>query len=81
MSRELVKEDVTAAGIAERFDVLITSRDVGLRKPSLVTLHRSAEALSCQIHDMVHVGNERKDVEVAKTCGCPSILIDRFDCG
>jgi putative hydrolase of the HAD superfamily len=77
MPRELVIEDVGATVIVEFVDALITSRDVGFRKPSPATLKSLAAALSCELHEMVYVGNEKKDIEVARACGCHSILIDR----
>jgi putative hydrolase of the HAD superfamily len=77
MPRELVIEDVNAAAVVGFFDALITSRDVGFRKPSRATLRSLAERLSCEVHEMIYVGNERKDIEVARACGCFSVLIDR----
>lgn len=77
MPRELVLEDVSTASVTKYFDVLLTSRDVGFRKPAPVTLETLARALSCELREMVYVGNEQKDVMVARSCGCPAILIDR----
>lgn len=77
MPRELVVADVAEASLHDSIDVLLTSRDAGFRKPSPVGLRMVAEALDCRAPDLVHVGNEPKDVEVARALGCESILIDR----
>lgn len=77
MPRELVLEDIHETSLERSFDALLTSRDVGFRKPSPETLRLLAEALACDPGDMAYVGNEQKDVEVARAFGCCSILIDR----
>lgn len=77
MPRELVLEDVGATAVGHLFDALVTSRDIGFRKPAPATLERLAHVLSCDLKEMIYVGNEKKDVEVARACGCESVLIDR----
>lgn len=77
MGSELVREDLLLAGLADDFDVLITSRDVGWRKPEIKTLQALAEALGSSAEEMAYVGNERKDVEVARAFGCRSVCLDR----
>ncbi len=77
MARELVLEDVRDAALEDSIDVLLTSRDAGRRKPAPATLVRVAAELGCGVHELVHIGNERKDIDVARAVGCPSILIDR----
>ena len=77
MPRDLVLEDIRAASLEDSFDVLLTSRDIGSRKPAVKTLAALAGQLVCQAHEMVYVGNEKKDVEAAQAFGCYSILIDR----
>jgi putative hydrolase of the HAD superfamily len=77
MPRELVLEDVDEAALSGFFDTLLTSRDAGFRKPSPETLRLLATKLSCAPDEMAYVGNEKKDVEVARNFGCWSILIDR----
>ena len=77
MPRELVLEDVGATRVDQLFDALVTSRDVGFRKPAPATLKSLAKILSCEPEEMIYVGNERKDVDVARACGCESVLIDR----
>lgn len=77
MPREFVLDDVRDAGLEGLFDVLATSTDIGWRKPSPQTLEHLARILLCTPASMIHVGNERKDVEVAKAFGCPAILLNR----
>lgn len=77
MPRELVLDDLRTAGLADAFDVLLTSRDTGFRKPAPVTLQRLAESLGCSPGEISHVGNERKDIDVARAFGCCAILLDR----
>ncbi len=81
MPRELFLEDVSRTELVGYADALVTSRDVGFRKPAPATLTFLAEALSCAPRDLVYVGNEKKDVEVARACGCLSVLIDRASHG
>ena len=78
MPRELVLEDVREAALDQLFDVLMTSRDAGFRKPSVETLQLMAGKFGCAAHEMAYVGNEKKDVDVARAFGCYSILIDRL---
>jgi putative hydrolase of the HAD superfamily len=77
MPRELVLEDVSNTSLTQSLDVLLTSRDTGFRKPAAMALRLLAQELSCEPNEMIHIGNERKDVEVAHAIGCYSILIDR----
>lgn len=77
MPRELVLEDIHDAGLNGLFDVLRTSRDVGYRKPRVETIGAVAAALNCRAHELTHVGNEKKDIDVARAFGCRSVLINR----
>lgn len=81
MPRELVLDDVREAALGTLFDVLLTSRDVGYRKPSVEALRTLGLKLGCEAYEMAYVGNEKKDVEVARAWGCRAILIDRLHCG
>jgi putative hydrolase of the HAD superfamily len=77
MPRELVLEDVRHTPLCDLFDVFLTSRDVGWRKPSPRTLKAVADQLGCGANAMTYVGNERKDIDAARAFGCRSILLDR----
>ncbi len=81
MPRELVIEDLRETGLLDAFDVFLTSRDVGFRKPHVATLQRLAEILRCDPTDMAYVGNEKKDIDVARAFGCQAVLIDRNGTG
>jgi putative hydrolase of the HAD superfamily len=77
MPRELVLEDIREACLTDLFDVFLTSRDVGWRKPSPVTLKSVADQLGCNAEAMTYIGNERKDIDAALAFGCRSILLAR----
>jgi FMN phosphatase YigB (HAD superfamily) len=77
MPREFVLQYLNKTALYDAFDKLLTSRDVGYRKPSPLTLTRLSKSLSCKPNEMVYVGNKKKDVETARAFGCTSILTDR----
>lgn len=77
MPRELVLEDVMASGLTGTFDLLLTSGDVGFRKPAPETLARIAAHFGAAAAEMTYVGNERKDIEAARAFGCTAVLLDR----
>ena len=77
MPRELVLADIRDAGLDGLFDVLLTSREVGYRKPRVETITAVAAALKFAAPEIVHVGNEKKDVDVARAFGCHAVLINR----
>lgn len=77
MPRRLVLQDVRDAGLDGAFDVLLTSRDAGHRKPAAAALRALATALGCTAAEMAYVGDERKDIEAARYFGCTAILLDR----
>lgn len=77
MPNELVAEDIAGAGLSGAVDVLLTSRDAGFRKPATATLAALASALGATPETLVYVGNEEKDIAVARAYGCQSVLLDR----
>jgi len=77
MPTELVVQDLRSAGLASFADNLLTSRDVGFRKPSIQTLQALAQRLDCEPTEMSYVGNERKDVEATRAIGCRALLLRR----
>jgi putative hydrolase of the HAD superfamily len=77
MQRELVEEDVVTAGLGASYDILLTSIDVGWRKPAAQTMTVLAERLGCDCADFAYIGNERKDIEAARAAGCRAVLLDR----
>lgn len=79
MPRELVLADIQESGLEGLFDVLLTSRDAGYRKPRVETIAAVAATLNCTAPEIVHVGNEKKDIEVARAFGCRAMLINRSE--
>ncbi len=77
MPRELLERDLAQTGLLDAIDRLITSRDVGFRKPSPLTLAAIAGALSSTPGQLTYLGNERKDIDASRAFGCRSVLIDR----
>ncbi|AHV98786.1 HAD family hydrolase [Paenibacillus sabinae] len=75
MSRELVMKDLK--GFEQYVDVLITSVEVGYRKPRSEGFIQLANQLGCHPEQMSYVGNERKDIVGAKLLGMKGILINR----
>lgn len=77
MPRALVLEDIRQSGLEGSFGLIVTSGDVGLRKPAPATLASVAGRLGLQAAQITHVGNEQKDVDVARAFGCAAVLVDR----
>ena len=77
MPRRLVLEDMKAARVLELIDELVTSVDAGVRKPNPGGLELLAARLQVQPSELIFVGNEKKDVEVAIAFGCEAVLLDR----
>ena len=77
MPRDLVLSDIRDASLDGLFQVLLTSRDVGYRKPRVETITAVAGMLKYTASEIIHVGNERKDIEVARAFGCQAVLVNR----
>jgi len=77
MPRALVLDDLHQTGLVPFFDLIVTSEEIGYRKPAPSTLAHLAAKLGCVPSGITYVGNERKDVEVAKAFGCTAVLLDR----
>ncbi len=77
MSPSFVREDLRRAGIDHLLDVVLTSYDVGMRKPHPKGFEMLASALSTKPADFMFVGNEAKDITGANNAGIFSVLIDR----
>ncbi len=78
MPRALVAQDLVAAGVSDLIDELVTSVDAQARKPKPDGLELLARRLESTPSEMLFVGNERKDVEVALSFGCQAVLLDRL---
>lgn len=77
MPRRTVEEDLERTGLAPYLDGLVTSVDVGLRKPERATFEWLAATLAVELRDMVYVGDMPFDVTGSMAAGCSAILIDR----
>lgn len=75
MGRAYVERDV--ASFAECLDAVLTSVDVGCRKPHPSGFLQMAGRLGVEPGRMIYVGNEPKDVAGARSAGMKSVLIDR----
>jgi putative hydrolase of the HAD superfamily len=81
MPREFVEHDIQSAGIAGLFDALITSVEVGIRKPEPAGYLALAAELGVQPTEMLFVGNEPKDVIGAARAGMTGVFLDRTNSG
>lgn len=77
MSREFVQRDLAGAKIETSIDVLLTSVEVGWRKPEAAGFRALAQELRVDAGDLWFVGNEEKDMAGARAAGATAILIDR----
>ena len=59
------------------FDMYVSSISCGMRKPNPKGLEDIAERFGLSAEDILFVGDEEKDILVAKRFGCRSALIDR----
>lgn len=59
------------------FDMYVSSSSCGYRKPNPKGLMDIAEKFNINADNMIFVGDEEKDVAVAKRFGCYSVLINR----
>ena len=77
MPRHLVERDLTEAGLVDCVDVLLTSVDVGHRKPAPEGFLAMAKALSVSIESFIYVGNEPKDIAGPKAAHARAVLVAR----
>jgi len=77
MPEKFVAQDLVRAGIAELLDVVITSVEVGRRKPDPEGFRRLASRLQAAPEFLWYVGNEQKDITGANAAGAIAVLIDR----
>ncbi len=80
MPREFVLRDLTGVGLDSMLDVVLTSVDVGWRKPERAGFLTLAGSLDAASPDQLwYVGNEEKDIVGATAAGAVAILLDRED--
>jgi putative hydrolase of the HAD superfamily len=81
MPRAFVEHDISGAGITSLFEVMLTSVEVGVRKPEPAGYRELAKRLNVEPNQMLYIGNEPKDVIGAKQAGAFSVLLDRNHSG
>jgi putative hydrolase of the HAD superfamily len=79
MPKDLVLSDLALAGLSFPDDRVITSVDVGYRKPNPAGFEVLAQRLGVSCERLTYVGNERKDVVGGKGAGCHTVLLWRSD--
>lgn len=81
MPGKLVQRDLEAAGISGLVDTLLTSVEVGVRKPEPAGYLALAGRLQIAPEEMLYVGNEPKDVLGACRAGVVAVFLDRLGSG
>jgi putative hydrolase of the HAD superfamily len=77
MPRRLVEADLAAVGLDAIAPRMLTSVEVGLRKPEPRGFESLAALLGCAPGQMLYAGNEAKDVAGAKAAGMAAALVWR----
>ena len=73
---EITRHDFTELGLSDFIDVIVTSHDVGFRKPHQAMFDAAAAAAGCRPEECVMVGNrEQIDIEPAIALGMRAILV------
>jgi putative hydrolase of the HAD superfamily len=81
MPRDFVQRDLDRAGISGLFNVLLTSIEVGVRKPDPRGYLALAARLGIAPEEMLYVGNEAKDIIGARRAQFRSAFLDRNGSG
>lgn len=81
MPREFVQRDLDGAGISGLFDVVLSSVEVGVRKPEPAGYLALASRIGVEPREMLYVGNEPKDVIGACRAGLTAVFLDRANSG
>jgi HAD superfamily hydrolase (TIGR01509 family) len=73
-------ESLDAAGISDRFDLLIDSHVVGHRKPDAAIFKLTLDRLGIEAHEAAYVGDSyAHDALAARAVGLRGILLDPLD--
>jgi FMN phosphatase YigB (HAD superfamily) len=68
--------DLDRAGLADGWDAVVGSADVGYRKPNLFLLRKALELLGVEGAEAVHVGDDpREDVEAPQELGMMAVVV------
>ena len=62
-------QELERLGVAELFDIVVTSADVGAPKPAPLIFERALNSLGVQPEAAVHIGDEKLDSEGAAAAG------------
>ena len=76
-SINVVTDDINKIKNYKIIDVIISSVEVGYRKPNITGYNMLAEKLGIKVNEMIYIGNEEKDIIGANDAGIISILINR----
>lgn len=79
MDKIFVKKDIFK--FEDMIDCLLTSVEVGYRKPDPQGYKVLAQRLGLMPEQMIYVGNEEKDIIGAKMIGMRTVLVDRYNNG
>jgi len=77
MDNALALSDI--APIREYFDLVLTSNDIGYRKPNAAGYIKLMETFDVSPFQMMYVGDEEKDIFGANSLGIISVLVNRTD--
>lgn len=75
MGKPFVKKDISL--FSNLIDYLLTSVEVGYRKPNAKGYEILAKELGVSSYEMIYVGNEEKDIVGGKAIGMVTVLVDR----
>ena len=75
MDNSFALQDI--ATVHQYFDLVLTSVDVGYRKPDIAGFSMLLKAFDASPSQMIYVGDEQKDIVGANSLGIVSVLIDR----
>jgi len=77
-SSELPRYAIKKLGLEKYFEVIVLSRDIGVRKPSPVIFKFTLQKLGLSSYEAIHVGDSmEKDVVGAKKAGMKAVWINR----
>jgi len=76
-SIKVVIDDINKIKNNKIIDVILSSVEVGYRKPNVNGYLMLSKKLGIQIDEMIYIGNEEKDIIGANKAGIISILINR----
>ena len=78
-SKKAVIDDINKIKNNIIIDVILSSVEVGYRKPNINGYIMLSKKLGIQTNEMIYIGNEKKDIIGANKAGIISILINRTD--